>query len=83
MPDYYFFARKVTMEVRNAFESETEINFTNATTRLPYMLACLEEGLRIYPPVPSGLGRQTLPGAPTEISGYQIPAGVSTSDSSM
>ena len=71
--------RKVTKEVRKAFESETEINFTNATARLPYMIACLEEGLRIYPPVPSGLVRQTLPGAPTEISGYQIPAGVSTS----
>jgi cytochrome P450 len=72
--------RKVTTEVRNAFESETEINFTNATARLPYMLACLVEGLRVYPPVPSGLFRQTLPGAPTEISGYQIPAGVSTSE---
>src|SRR5271156_4833668 len=72
--------RKVTMEVRNAFESETEINFTNATARLPYMLACLVEGLRIYPPVPSGLAREILPGAPTEISGYQIPAGVSTLD---
>jgi cytochrome P450 len=71
--------RKVTEEVRKAFESETEINFTNATVRLPYMLACLEEGLRIYPPVPSGLARQTLPGAPTEISGYEVPAGVSTS----
>jgi cytochrome P450 len=70
--------RKVTNEVRTAFESETEIGFTNTTARLPYMLACLEEGMRIYPPVPSGLVRQTLPGAPTEISGYQVPAGVSS-----
>lgn len=71
--------RKVTEEVRNAFENEEEINFTSATARLPYMLACLEEGFRIYPPVPTGLSRITLPGAPTEISGYQIAAGVSAS----
>jgi cytochrome P450 len=71
--------RKVTEEVRRAFESEEEINFTNATARLPYMLACLDEGFRIYPPVPSGLPRMTLPGAPTVISGHQVAAGVSVS----
>ena len=71
--------RRVTEEVRNTFESEEEINFANATARLPYMLACLEEGFRMYPPVPSGLARQTLPGPPTEISGYQVAAGVSAS----
>ena len=69
--------RRVTEEVRDAFETEEEIDFTHATARLPYMLACLEEGFRIYPPVPSGLPRQTLPGPPTEISGYQVAAGVS------
>ena len=71
--------RKVTEEVRNAFENEDDINFTNATARLPYMLACLNEGFRIYPPVPSGLPRLTPPGPPTYISGYQVPACVSTS----
>lgn len=69
--------RKVTDEVRNSFENEEDINFTHATTRLPYMLACLEEGFRMYPPVPTGLPRYTLPGPPTEVSGYQIAAGVS------
>jgi cytochrome P450 len=73
--------RKVTDEVRNAFENEEDINFTNATARLPYMLACLEEGFRMYPPVPARLSRCTLPGAPTDISGYQIAAGVSVSNS--
>lgn len=72
--------RKVTDEVRNAFENE-DINFTNETARLPYMLACLEEGFRMYPPAPAGLPRCTLPGAPTDISGYQIAAGVSVSNS--
>ena len=71
--------RKVTEEVRNAFESEDDINFTNATARLPYMLACLDETFRIYPPVPAGLARLTPPGPPTDISGYQVPAGVGIS----
>lgn len=45
--------RKVTGEVRGAFEKEEEIDFVNASSRLPYMLACLDEALRMYPPVPS------------------------------
>ncbi|KAL8847562.1 MAG: hypothetical protein Q9221_007421 [Calogaya cf. arnoldii] len=49
--------RKVTDEVRSAFTREDDINFHTATERLPYMLACLEEGLRRYPPVLSGLMR--------------------------
>jgi cytochrome P450 len=69
--------RKVMDEVRSAFKSEDEINFNNATMRLPYMLACLEEGLRRYPPVPSGLLRWTPPGGPTEIAGRLVPENVS------
>lgn len=69
--------RKVMDEVRSAFKSEDEINFNNATMRLPYMLACLEEGLRRYPPVPSGLLRWTPPGGPTEIAGRLAPENVS------
>ena len=65
--------RKVTNEVRSAFKNEEEINFINASARLPYMLACLDEGLRRYPPVPSGLLRWTPPGPPTEIAGYSVP----------
>jgi cytochrome P450 len=66
--------RKVMDEVRSAFKSEDEINFNNATMRLPYMLACLEEGLGRYPPVPSGLLRWT---PPTEIAGRLVPENVS------
>lgn len=68
---------KVTNEVRSAFDSEDEINFANATTRLPYMLACLEEGLTRYPTVPSALLRWTPAGHPTEIAGLQVPENVS------
>ncbi|KAI4255159.1 MAG: hypothetical protein L6R42_006883 [Xanthoria sp. 1 TBL-2021] len=65
--------RKVTDEVRSAFASEDNINFHNATERLPYMLACLEEGLRKYPPIPSGLPRWTPRGTHTQIAGHQVP----------
>ena len=67
--------RRVTDEVRAAFEREEDINFTSVGTKLPYMIAVLNEGLRTYPPVPSLLGRITQ--GPTEISGYTVPAKVS------
>jgi cytochrome P450 len=68
--------QKVVGEVRLAFKSEEEITFQNATRRLPYMLACLDEAFRMYPPVPAGLQRVTPAGEPTKISGYDIPPGV-------
>ncbi|KAF4539586.1 Benzoate 4-monooxygenase cytochrome p450 protein [Lasiodiplodia theobromae] len=64
---------KCVAEVRGAFASEDEIGFKAATARLPYMLACLDEALRLYPPVPSMLQRKTLPGAPTMIAGHMVP----------
>jgi hypothetical protein len=65
--------QKVTDEVRNAFESETEINFVNVSARLPYMLACFNEGLRVYPPGPTIAPRRTPKGCMTNIAGYQVP----------
>lgn len=66
---------KVTNEVRCAMQSEAEITMNNVAARLPYMLACLEEALRLYPPLPTGLQRRTI--APVQISGYNMPRGVS------
>jgi len=68
---------KVTHEVRSSFNGEDEINFLNSTARLPYMLACLDEALRKYPPVPTVLPRFTLPGPSTPIDGYLVPGGTS------
>lgn len=67
---------KVTKEVRAAFEREEDINFKEASSRLPYMMACLHEGLRIFPPIPLVLLRVTNPGAPTPIAGYTVPPNV-------
>ena len=51
----------------------------DTTQNLHYLFAVIEEGLRIYPPVPAGLQRVS-PGA--EVDGYYVPAGaiVSTSN---
>ena len=42
---------------------------------LPYMNACIEEGLRIFPPVPIGLLR-TVPEGGAVIDGHQVSGGV-------
>lgn len=63
---------QATREVRQAFKSEEDITFSSAATQMPYTLACLEEGLRMYPPVPTCLTRITP--VPARISGYDVPA---------
>lgn len=45
--------KQLTEEVRSAFRSEEEIDATSVGN-LTYMLACLDEALRMYPPVPTG-----------------------------
>lgn len=68
---------KVSNEVRSAFNSEDEIGFISASAKLPYMLACLEEALRRYPPVPTNVPRRTPRGSQIRINGLEMPAGVS------
>lgn len=65
--------KRAVEEVRSAFENEDDITFVTASAKLPYMLACLEEGLRVYPATPSVLVR-TVPETAT-VSGYLVPAG--------
>lgn len=50
--------KKVVDEVRSAFTSQQEITF-QGISKLSYLLACLEEALRIYPPVPGSFPRCT------------------------
>lgn len=69
--------RKCVDEVRSAFTSNEDINFKAASSKLPYMLACLNEALRLFPPVPAVMFRHTLPSQMTEIDGHQIPGDVS------
>ncbi|KAI1186008.1 cytochrome P450 monooxygenase-like protein [Nemania serpens] len=58
-------------EIRSSFTSVDEIT-GDSTANLPYLHAVIEEGLRMFPPVPFALPR-TSPGA--EIDGHYIPKG--------
>lgn len=65
---------KVVAEVRSSFESEADITMVSVN-ELSYMLAVLDEGLRIHPPFPSSLPRQ-VPAAGEDIDGRFVPGGV-------
>ncbi|KAL2820278.1 cytochrome P450 [Aspergillus granulosus] len=68
---------KVKAEVRSVMKSDAEITVQKASTELPYMLACIDEAFRMYPPVPTGLERRTI--TPVRISGYEIAPGTAVS----
>lgn len=48
-------ARKLREEIRGAFDKEKDFTFAAVSAKLPYMLAVLNEALRIHPPVPVGI----------------------------
>ncbi|KAI2610886.1 cytochrome P450 [Hypoxylon fragiforme] len=64
---------KLSEEVRSSFSSADEINISSVG-KLPYMLAVLNESLRMYPPVTSSLVRNVPPGG-EQIAGQFIPGG--------
>lgn len=67
--------KKLNEEVRSTFANSSEITI-NSVSRLPYMLAVLNEALRLYPPVTSGLIRE-VPENGCRIASEHIPKGVS------
>lgn len=66
---------KLKHEVRSTFKSEDEITLTSVGN-LEFMLACLNEALRAYPPAPVGFPRE-VPKGGVIINGQFIPEGVS------
>lgn len=62
----------LTKEVRSAFASSSEITISTAS-RLPYLVAVMEEAMRLYPPGPAANVRVT--NHETEIDGHLVPAG--------
>jgi cytochrome P450 len=60
-------------EIRSKFSSAKDIT-VDEVNKLEYMIACLQEGLRYYPPVPTGFPR-IVPAGGDHISGRYIPAG--------
>lgn len=68
--------RRVQQEVRSAFKDDSEIT-TKSVNELPYMLAVLSEGLRIFPPTPFPLARTVAVKGGQDIAGYYVPEKVS------
>ncbi|KAI4870708.1 putative cytochrome P450 [Hypoxylon rubiginosum] len=64
---------RLKQEVRSAFSSVDDINI-NSVNKLSYMLAILNEALRLYPPVTSGLVRVVPPGG-EQIAGHFVAGG--------
>ncbi|RYP44053.1 hypothetical protein DL768_009447 [Monosporascus sp. mg162] len=62
---------KLAREVRDKFASDDEITLLSVND-LPYMLACLNESLRLYPPVAVGNPRQ-VPRGGASVLGKFIP----------
>ncbi|POS74665.1 benzoate 4-monooxygenase cytochrome P450 [Diaporthe helianthi] len=68
---------KITHEIRSAFKSEDEINFSSVQS-LPYMFACIRETFRCYPPVP-GSAPRVVPKGGANIAGQFVPEGTTVS----
>ena len=64
--------KRAKEEVRAAFKREEDINFTDAGMRLPYMLACLDEAMRLHPPVPSAFMSRKTPSATNHVVGGEV-----------
>lgn len=73
-PDAY---RKLTDEIRSNFATAADMHFTKLQD-LPYMNACIDEALRIFPPIPTGLTR-TVPKDGDTVAGEFLPGGVTVS----
>lgn len=66
--------KKLVQEIRDSFDTEDEITFASVS-KLKYILAVVNEGLRMYPPVPIGLPR-IVQGEGAIIDGKWVPGKV-------
>ncbi|RYP92324.1 hypothetical protein DL770_001526 [Monosporascus sp. CRB-9-2] len=62
--------QRLTEEVRSAFQSESQIT-AEAVSRLPYLVACLDEALRLFPQ--TGSPSLRVADRDTVISGVAVP----------
>jgi cytochrome P450 len=65
---------RLVSEIRTSFPDVDEMNMQKLA-KLPYLNAVLQEGLRMYPPVPGMLTRKMLPGG-NVMNGHFIPENV-------
>lgn len=66
---------KATQEVRQAFSSASQMT-SDSVSKLPYLAAVIEEGLRVCPPISFGTPR-VVPPPGAVVSGHPLPGGVS------
>lgn len=66
---------RLTQEIRSAFTSIDDMNL-ESLARQKYLMAVLQEGLRMYPPVPAELPR-IVPAGGATVCGEWIPGGTS------
>ncbi|KAI5919545.1 averantin oxidoreductase [Camillea tinctor] len=64
---------KLTKEIRGSFQSPEEITVVGVN-RCKYLLACIEEALRVYPPSPQPHHR-VVPAGGATVDGEYLPAG--------
>ncbi|KAF2640107.1 putative cytochrome P450 monooxygenase [Massarina eburnea CBS 473.64] len=64
---------RLKKEIRTAFGSFDDVHI-GELSQLEYLHACIEEGLRMYPPVPLGLPR-TTPRGGAMVNGKWLPGG--------
>ncbi|KAF3063310.1 Isotrichodermin C-15 hydroxylase [Trichoderma lentiforme] len=65
---------RLTKEVRSTFSRDEDITMASTLDKLPYLMACINESLRWYPPSVSGLAR-VVPNGGAKISGHYVPEG--------
>ncbi len=70
--------KKLTTEIRAAFENYEDTTF-ETTHSLPYMNACIEEGLRIHTPAPTDITRMAPPEGKM-LMGHWMPGGTKVSN---
>lgn len=68
---------QILKEVRDTFQKDSDIDIINLA-QMKYLNACIEEGLRMYPPVPVGMPRVT-PAEGMVICGEYIPGNTAVS----
>lgn len=62
---------RLQQEVRSAFTSQAEISLDAVNSRLPYLIACTEEALRLYPQ--TGVPSLRISGNNDIICGISVP----------
>ncbi|KAK8011102.1 Cytochrome P450 monooxygenase alt3 [Apiospora arundinis] len=65
---------KLKKEIRETFKTNEEITMVG-TAKCKYLNACIEEGMRMYPPTPGSLPR-IVPGKGQEIDGKWVKGGM-------